>query len=238
MLPSEYTGGMACTSHNGILKTHDCTFEREVRTHVIAWYNNAACQFKPLTSGFRLALAYRLVPTTRAPWPSLQKSGEMTKELYRILHTWKADEGEHTPDKVIYLLEDSYFPSEDIRFDKLKDTDLQKVAFLRRVADRLDFGMGLATMKARVAGYREEEEVEESEGSEELEEDLQFEQIELEEVDFKNFVNLDGRRIAEVLPFDRSETIPSTSLAQYFLDNAEPDKTDVVSASFLIQGAC
>ncbi|KAI0796338.1 hypothetical protein BC629DRAFT_1504956 [Irpex lacteus] len=218
VLPSRFTGGAAHLTHSGLSATYDCSANSHYETNVLAWYTDVTHEIKPITSGYRLALSYNLIHTTRSLRPSLSTKLEHLLKLRRILKTWMKDEGQQTPEKIIYMLDHTYSQA-NLCASALKGADAHQVALLSPVAKDLGFQLGLATVELhqwgryeddgrdyrRYKGYHDPD----SDGGDS---DLTFEadgDVD-KEISITHFVDLQGRLISDSLDFeDETETIPS-----------------------------
>lgn len=216
VLPSRFTGGAAHLTHSGLSVTYDCSTNSHYETNVLAWYTDVTHEIKPVTSGYRLALSYNLIHTTRSLRPSLSTKLEHLLQLRRILKTWMKDEGQQSPEKIIYMLDHTYSQA-NLCASALKGADAHQVALLNPIAKDLGFQLGLATVELHQWGryeddgrdYRRYKGYDDSDGGDS---DLTFEaDADVDkETSITHFVDLQGRLISDSLDFeDETETIPS-----------------------------
>ncbi|KDQ15302.1 hypothetical protein BOTBODRAFT_187411 [Botryobasidium botryosum FD-172 SS1] len=149
MLPSAFTGGATCLSHAGLSKAVDLSVDSLSSSSVVAWYTDVTHELKPITSGYRLALAYNLIHTTNAPRPSLPLAYSSLPELRHIFLSWRQS-GYSGPQKVIYLLENTY---PEANTSALRGSDAHLASLLDDVATQLGFHLGLARAVLTLSGW-------------------------------------------------------------------------------------
>ncbi|KDQ15306.1 hypothetical protein BOTBODRAFT_174147 [Botryobasidium botryosum FD-172 SS1] len=148
-LPSAFTGGAIHLSHAGLPAVIDSSADSLLSTSVAAWYTGVTHEFKPVISGYRLALSYNLIHTTDAPRPSLPATYGPLTELRHVLLSWK--QGGHSgPRKIICLLQEMYYSATALRDSKGADAHL--VSFLGAVAKELGFKLGMAKAQLTLSG--------------------------------------------------------------------------------------
>ncbi|KAJ3510104.1 hypothetical protein NLJ89_g4866 [Agrocybe chaxingu] len=157
ILPSAYTGGEVVVSHAGTTKTIDFAPNSLLSTGLLGWYTDVRHEVKPVTSGYRLALSYNVINTAPpgVPMPCLPELRDQGYSLRRVLKKWKEDRYADMPEPrlVAYLLEHQYSQAnlkEGIR--TLKGADLARVRFLREVAEKQGFMVGLASLSHTLYG--------------------------------------------------------------------------------------
>ncbi|KAJ7253358.1 hypothetical protein B0H12DRAFT_1323667 [Mycena haematopus] len=158
ILPSFYTGGHVQLSFSGSLENYDLCATSSFSTSLVAWYHGVDCLIKPVESGRRLALSYRLVAGDEGPRPGLPSMTEKLHELRRFLRKW-SDIQEYEPDAapsiIAYPLLHEYRDN-DLRADTLKLEDRHKVIHLKGLCDELGFQLGLATLDDHLIGTADE----------------------------------------------------------------------------------
>lgn len=203
VLPSEFTGGEAHLYHDGKSTIYDISAASLCQTTVMAWYTDVSHEIKPITSGYRLALAYNLVHTTTSLRPALTSSGDALEKLRRILRTWAEDGGINAPSKIVYLLEHKYSQA-NLRASALKGVDANQVAVLADLAKKQGFHLGLASVVCYVQGEGDDDF-----GHKDYD-DVDFGGDESKSTTIEHFVDLNGELISNDLDFEEEdETIPA-----------------------------
>jgi hypothetical protein len=115
------------------------------------------CLIKPVESGRRLALSYRLVAGD-GQRPCLPTMPEKLLDLRRFLRKW-SDIQEYEPDAapsiIAYPLRHEY-KDNDLRADTLRLEDRHKVIHLKVLCDELGFQLGLAMLDDHLIGTADE----------------------------------------------------------------------------------
>ncbi|KIP06179.1 hypothetical protein PHLGIDRAFT_469915 [Phlebiopsis gigantea 11061_1 CR5-6] len=215
VLPSHFAGGAAHLSHGELSTVYDCSTNSQHDTTVLAWYTDVKHEIKPITSGYRLALSYNLIHTTNSLRPALSANTALVEKLSRVLLTWNDDKNNHTPGKLVYLLDHKYSEA-NLRASALKGADAQKVAILEMLAKRHGFGLGLANAHCHLTGsadddgggyYERRRDCYHDEPSDN--EDVDFLEVYERDMTIEHFVDLDGDLISSTLDYDKvRETIP------------------------------
>jgi hypothetical protein len=109
---------------------------------------------KPITSGYRLALAYNLIHTTTSLRPALAAVSATVTRLRHVLLSWKQNP-EQVPDKIIYMLDHKYSQA-NLSGSALKSRDAHVFAILDNLAKEIGFCLGLASVEHRQTGYAED----------------------------------------------------------------------------------
>ncbi|KAF8632785.1 hypothetical protein AX15_001685 [Amanita polypyramis BW_CC] len=162
LLPSWYTGGEVHLTHAS--RTHVIDFSAPSFTDmaVLAWYMDILHEMKPVKSGYRLALSYNIIHTSRSmPLPAVPTNKSIITELKRILHKWREEKyskPEHL-DYVGYLTWEQY-SEEELKKGaaSMEGEDAQRVAFLRAATEELEFEVCFANIEYHVTGYIDEDE--------------------------------------------------------------------------------
>ena len=157
VLPSPFTGGAAHLSHANKSEVFDCSENSAHQTTVLSWYTDVTHSIEPITSGYRLALSYNVYHTTNALRPSLPTTHSAVNALRHVLLSWKQANGSDVPRKVIYLLDHQYTQANKTG-SALKGADAHKLGILQGLAKELGFQLGLASLKAQVTGYADDDE--------------------------------------------------------------------------------
>lgn len=220
VFPSEFTGGEAHLSHNGIDVTYDCSQESLNATTVMAWYTDVMHEIRPIKSGYRLAMSFNLIHTTNSLRPAISTNSEFTEEVKRVLLSWKDMKGDRVPKKIVYLLDHRYSRA-NLRGSALKGVDDVKVSLLQQICRDVGFSLGMATVVCRLAGSADDDgggcygkrhgrySTCDTDSDDEDSDDLGFLEINETEMTIKDFVNLDGTTISATLGINEAiETIP------------------------------
>jgi hypothetical protein len=92
VLPSCYTGGQVHVSHAGLSKVFDLAPDSLQQTFALSWYTDVVHEVKPITSGYRLALSYNLIHTSKVvPRPTLPNMHTAVTRLRHVMHKWSKD---------------------------------------------------------------------------------------------------------------------------------------------------
>ena len=223
VLPSAFAGGTVHLSHGGLSVVYDCSKRSSYQTSVLSWYTDVTHEVKPITSGYRLALAYNVMHTTKSLRPALSSNEETVQSLREILRAWDEDGGETAPEKIVYLLAHKYSQA-NLVASALKGADAHKVAVLDMLAQEFDFHLGLATIVYTLEGTANDSDGyaanprgrygwssdEECDGPRNRGvQNLSFAEISDSDVSIEDLVDLEGNAIAEVVSFDpETDTIP------------------------------
>lgn len=151
VLPSEFSGGDVLLSHNGKEVVYACSWKSSALTTILAWYTDVKHEVRPVTSGYRLALAYNLIHTTQTLRPALPLQSVSVEDIGRVFRSWNDSSGDNTPKKIIYLLEYQYSQA-NLNASALKGIDAHKVALLAGEAQRYNICLGLANVEAQLRG--------------------------------------------------------------------------------------
>ncbi|KAL1736100.1 hypothetical protein EV714DRAFT_266946 [Schizophyllum commune] len=220
VLPSPFTGGAAHLSHGSLSEVYDCAPTSDLKTTVLSWYTDVTHSIKPITSGYRLALAYNVYHTTNTLRPSLPDTHTAVEALRHVLLSWKQTTNPDAPRKIIYLLDHKYSQA-NMKGCALKGLDAHKLAILQLLAKQHDFRLGLASLETSLSGYADDNGCsygrsrygrygyyEDSE--EDDDEDVDFAEVEETETKITNLIDLEGRMLQDELEFDAEgdECIP------------------------------
>lgn len=221
VLPSQFTGGVASLSHGALSTAYDTSATSLSETSVLAWYTDVTHSITPITSGYRLALAYNLLHTTNTLRPALASDADTVTKLRQLLTSWRRHLGDDdVPEKIMYLLSHKYSQA-NLSGSALKGADANTMAILNVLADELGFHLGLANVVCHVSGPAVDDGYHgrghggwdsDSEGMDDDEMDPG--DVEMEDVDersctVENLVKMDGVLIRKTLDVDEIETIPA-----------------------------
>ncbi|KAF7789413.1 hypothetical protein EIP86_000357 [Pleurotus ostreatoroseus] len=187
----------------------------------MAWYTDVMHEFRPVTSGYRLALSYNVIHTTTSLRPALSNTIQALDAIRRVLLAWRAGAGSSAPEKILCLLDHKY-SNANLRGSVLKGSDAQRVAILDVLCKELGFRLGLASIEYHIKGttsdygerrykrrdcYWDEDEDEESEQDEDS---LSITRVIKSSMTLSNFVYLDsGDRVDGKLEMlGNTKTIP------------------------------
>ncbi|KAJ7221549.1 hypothetical protein GGX14DRAFT_430109 [Mycena pura] len=159
ILPSSYTGGHVQLSFAGCSEHYDLAATSSFSTSFVAWYHGVDCLIKPVATGRRLALSYRLVAGD-GPRPALPSMLEKLRDVRGFLHKWsnlQAYDPDAAPTILAYPLAHEYRDSDgDLRTDTLRLEDRHKVLHLKGLCDEAGFQLGLAMLDDHLIGTADE----------------------------------------------------------------------------------
>ncbi|KAJ6457231.1 hypothetical protein C8R45DRAFT_844321 [Mycena sanguinolenta] len=154
ILPSEYTGGQVRVSHGTKKATFDTAGSSATSFTLLTWYMDVKHEIKPITSGFRLALSYKLIHTERNTLPpSIPDSDTAIQNLTTVLRNWNDDRYDDAPSQIAYILAHEY-SSKSLKRASLKGADAHLVGVLVRICKKesLDFKFHLACIAHTISG--------------------------------------------------------------------------------------
>ncbi|KAG9009076.1 hypothetical protein FRB90_008571 [Tulasnella sp. 427] len=215
ILPSTFTGGTVHLSHAGQKAVVNENKDSFFNTTVLAWYTDVVHEIKPIESGYRLALSYTLVHTTKSLRPVLTDTSEPIAKIRHVLLSWRQNLNDDfpPPKKIIYLLEHKYSAA-NCNGSAMKGKDAHVVAVLESICSDIGFRLGLALIEC----YVKEEAYDEEDWTRtmkitklvSLDGVLLKEDLELEEKDENSnkaeFIPCDLRVSVERGPIDEEET--------------------------------
>jgi hypothetical protein len=180
----------------------------------MAFYAILILPQKPITSGYRLALAYNLIHTTTSLRPALAAVSATVTRLRHVLLSWKQNP-DQVPDKIIYMLDHKYSQA-NLSGSALKSRDAHVFAILDNLAKEIGFCLGLASVEHRQTGYAEDNGGYAYRGRRgwwdggDDDGDVDMAEVEEETTSVENLVNVDGKIIRKnPVDFDDEvETIP------------------------------
>ncbi|KAA1473725.1 hypothetical protein DENSPDRAFT_823223 [Dentipellis sp. KUC8613] len=200
VLPSIFTGGAAHLAHGGLSAVYDVASSSQLSTTALAWYTDVQHEIKPITSGYRLALSYNLIHTTKSMRPAPSVNQKVVKRFAKLLDAWTNANSETSPEKIVYLLDHKYSEA-NLRGSALKGADAHKVALLEGLAKKHGFSIGLATAHCHLSGCGDDD-FGNRHGR------VDFGEIADSEMTIQHLVDVNGRLIKEGLDFEEEETIP------------------------------
>ncbi|KAF8215560.1 hypothetical protein K438DRAFT_1455933, partial [Mycena galopus ATCC 62051] len=143
ILPSEYSGGEVRVTHGTKKSTFDTAVSSAVGFTLLAWYTDVKHEVKPITSGFRLALSYKLIHTARNTLPpSIPDSDAAIQNLTTVLRNWSDERYDDDVSQIAYILDHEY-SKKSLKRASLKGSDAHLVGVLVRICKKealtLDF---------------------------------------------------------------------------------------------------
>ncbi|KZV95593.1 hypothetical protein EXIGLDRAFT_644081 [Exidia glandulosa HHB12029] len=232
VLPTPFTGGDAHLSHGGQSMVLSSSGSSLTDTTVLAWYTDVMHEVKPITSGYRLALAYNLVHTTTSLRPSLSDNANVIAKLRHIFLSWKQAQKTGGLDKVIFKLDHDYSMA-NLSASALKGADANALAAIDEVAKQTGFCLGFAHLEHRIQGAADDDGggyygrkrgyYDESE-SEVDEDEVGFMEVYERETSIENLVDIDGDSLAEDVTFKDSECVPEGFIRE--LEDGDHDEQE------------
>ncbi|KZV75575.1 hypothetical protein PENSPDRAFT_72660 [Peniophora sp. CONT] len=159
VLPSYHEGGSVHVKHGRQEKTLDSSGQGIATTSVLAWYTDVHHEVKPVTKGFRLALAFNLMHTgADVPMPRAPAFDDVFQKLEDALAAWQARDaaGESCPERLIHVLSHHYSQA-NVSFGHLKGVDSTLVNLLREVAELRGFCVALGHLNYSVCGTADDD---------------------------------------------------------------------------------
>lgn len=162
ILPSAYAGGQVVLSHASTTRTINFSEDSLHATAVLAWYTDVKHEVKRVTSGYRLALSYNLIQVAPpdVPIPTFPDTSSSGAYLERVLRKWRDGKYEEESERrlVAYVLDHQYSTANlKEGLMGLKGVDAYRVAFLRPIASKLGFLVGLASLEHNICGVADDE---------------------------------------------------------------------------------
>lgn len=144
LLPASFAGGVLRCSRGDERVEFRRTKRGAEELELIAFYSDCQHEIRPVKSGYRVALVYRLgfeIDESQAQAPLTE--GQATEQLERAV----AEHFEFGHEKLVVLLDHEYTPR-NLGWSRLKHGDRVRGASLREVADKLgcDVHLALANM--------------------------------------------------------------------------------------------
>ncbi|KAF8211214.1 hypothetical protein K438DRAFT_2039655 [Mycena galopus ATCC 62051] len=219
VLPSSFQGGAAHLSHGDLSTIIDSSANSLSNISVLAWYTDVMHEIKPITGGYRLAIAFNLIQTANSR-PKLPETSDFLTRLRHVLLSWKKQSDSTAPAKLIYLLQHKY-SLDSLRSNRLKGADSYRVVLLHSLAKQLKFDIGLANAECHLVGYGDSG----GYGSED-DDDVGMAEVEERSMSIENLVGLDGQHIQDKLDCDDddSEFCPVDLRDQ--VEDGEPDERE------------
>jgi hypothetical protein len=153
LLPSKFSGGTLRVDRQGKQIEFRRTAKAATQLEILAFYADCHHEIRPVTSGHRVALVYRLCAAMPAAAREFQLAPEQIESLVHAIASHfatpqsvrypRAGPTTFVPEKLIYLLDHQYTP-QGLAWSKLKGADAVRAAALREVATALDLDIHLA----------------------------------------------------------------------------------------------
>lgn len=164
-LPSQHTGGQLSVSH--VNKTQKFNFERDSAdsAYYAAFYADCEHVLEPVTSGYRLMLAFNLVqqPSStaiRMPTSSMCQQQTTDEALVAATRQWCEDPTSVPHSQFAMRLDHEYTPT-NLSFSQLKGHDKKLVQLLQSAEDPVTgqplFSVYIALLEKYVCGQGEDE---------------------------------------------------------------------------------
>ncbi|KAJ7763538.1 hypothetical protein DFH07DRAFT_689447, partial [Mycena maculata] len=143
-LPSTFAGAQLRFRHNGETFMADLSHASGLFTSVIAAYSGVASELAPLSSGYRLSLAYDILqPTTsRSGFPDMQT---INQKLRQILGSWMEDTNDDDESCILHcLLRGKYERGSSSGRESLTGSDKHLMTSLVPLSGELGFNLHFA----------------------------------------------------------------------------------------------
>ena len=145
VLPSAYEGGDTIVQIGGQTQTLSPSSSKEFSYSYLAYYADAQCLVKPVTSGYRLALTYNLIHRSEGIEESRSSSipTDHKAAINSILEDWKANISDCPNFSPVYMLDNDYTKG-DVALESLKGADQACCHHLYDASKKYDFCVFLA----------------------------------------------------------------------------------------------
>ena len=219
VLPSKFEGGEVHVSHGDDKDTFNISPSSEFTTSALAWYTDVTHEVKPVTSGYRLAIAYNLVNASPGlPPPHLLDMHSAVTAVQKIFHKWKNGgyRGRGLSKTIAYLLDHQYSDA-SLESTALKGRDATLVSNLRGVAEREGICLRLGLLQCEVMGEADPcgeyedpyDEYEDSDDEDERGRAPKMEMVHETEYSIQGLYDLEGDLVKESISLDpESNMIP------------------------------
>ena len=154
VLPSKFEGGEVHVSHGNNKDVFDVSPSSGFTTSALAWYTDVTHEVKPVTSGYRLAIAYNLVNASPGlPPPHLPDMHYAVSAVQEIFHKWKKGgyHGSAFPGTIAYLLGHQYSDA-SLESTALKGKDATLISNIRGVAEKEGICLSLGLLECEISG--------------------------------------------------------------------------------------
>jgi hypothetical protein len=160
VLPSNFAGGELVVRHKGREVRLDLRCQDPAEVAFAAFYADCVHEVLPVTDGYRLVLVYNLLRRGRAGRGRALEPPDYEAQQARVaalLQRWrkeKAQAGDSTPEKLVYLLDHAYTPAE-LGFSALKGADAAVAGVLTAAAREARCSLHLALLTIEESGAAE-----------------------------------------------------------------------------------
>jgi hypothetical protein len=166
-LPSKHEGGDVVALHKEHSRTFSSSLGSDFGFSYAAWYSDITHELKPVTSGYRIVLTYKLIHPPSAMLlhrespsamliPLLDSWAVLCKEVFPTLEDqpveWLGDE-DACPTGLIYLLDNDYERHSQLSFTQLKGADQELVAEVRKACEQTGFSIFLVNVGKSETGW-------------------------------------------------------------------------------------
>lgn len=156
VLPSASSTGAMRFSLGGLSVDYTSGPSNLFHTTVVSWLSGVGYSMGPVSGGYQLALSYKLIHSdVISPKPMPSTNIVLVERLRHILQFWAQDHGQSTPDKVLYLLEDTY-GTDSLSLGILQGADAEKCRVFYSLAKEYGFHLGLANVDCHLCGYADD----------------------------------------------------------------------------------
>ena len=154
VLPSKFEGGEVHVSHGNNKDVFNISPSSEFTTSALAWYTDVIHEVKPVTSGYRLAVAYNLVNTSPGlPPPHLPNLNSAVSAVERIFRKWSKGgyDQQDFSGNIAYLLDHEYSGA-SLEFTTVKGKDATLISNIRGVAEKHGVCLHLGLLECEMSG--------------------------------------------------------------------------------------
>ena len=145
VLPSAYEGGDTVVQIGAQTQTLSASSSREFNYFYLAYYADAQCSIKPVTSGYRLALTYNLIHRSEGIEESRTSSipTDHKAAINSILEDWKANIADCPNFSPVYMLDNDYAKG-NVALESLEGADQARCHHLYDASKKHGFCVFLA----------------------------------------------------------------------------------------------
>ena len=155
VLSSKFQGGKVHVSHGHNKDVFDVSPSSEFSVSALAWYADVTHEVEPVTSGYRLAISYNLVDTSRglppAHLPDMHSGVSRVQRIFRMWANGEYDRDGESSGTIVYLLDHQYSDA-GLKFAALKGKDNNLVSNIRRIAEKEGVCLRLGCLVYTVSG--------------------------------------------------------------------------------------
>jgi len=145
VLPSAHKGGSLIVRHNKRSKRFSIRNPAEKKLNLLAFYADCTHEVKPVTEGYRVALAYNLtfIAANETDVKNLlpeEDNGPLLSAIENFIQSGENENevlGSHKPGKLVYLL-DHHYSAKGLSWARLKSSDRLRAQALLQSARKLD----------------------------------------------------------------------------------------------------